>query len=118
MLGRMANDTGRYGTPTAFLEGDFEPQALAGAISRLPTVYSEAQRQQFSPSPEKSEDVEAVGEVKDGGLTERNGEIFVRRGNALEALRSLLRLRRGFEACSTFEMPSARYFDHNSPTSG
>ena len=87
MLGRMANDTGRYGTPTAFLEGDFEPQALAGAISRLPTgVYSEAQRQQFSPSPEKSEDIEAVGEVKDGGLTERNGEIFVRRGNALEAL--------------------------------
>src|SRR5580704_9963432 len=45
MLGRMANDTGRYGTPTAFLEGDFEPQALTGAISRLPTgVYSEAQR--------------------------------------------------------------------------
>ena len=87
MLGRMANDTGRYGTPTAFLEGDFEPQALAGAISRLPTgVYSEAQRQLFSPSPEKSEDIEAVGEVKDGGLTERNGEIFVRRGNALEAL--------------------------------
>ncbi|HEX4133804.1 MAG TPA: DEAD/DEAH box helicase family protein [Bryobacteraceae bacterium] len=87
MLGRMANDTGRYGTPTAFLEGDFEPQALAEAISRLPTgVYSEAQRQQFSPSVEKSEDIEAVGEVKDGGLTERNGEIFVRRGNALEAL--------------------------------
>ena len=87
MLGRMANDNGRYGTPTAFLEGDFEPQALAAAIARLPTaVYMESQRHLIPPSRERSENVTAVGEVKDGGLTERDGQIFVRRGDAMEPL--------------------------------
>jgi N12 class adenine-specific DNA methylase len=85
MLGHMSIERGQYGTPTPFLAGNFDRAALAEAISRLPIgVYVERSPQVGSPRTPPQ--LQTVQEVKDGGLTDRNGEICVRRGDAFEPL--------------------------------
>ena len=72
----MALDTGRF----------LEPGHLADAIFRLPaSIYKSVER----PSPtlrSSTEQIPAVGEVKQGGLADHDGRIVVRRGEVFEAL--------------------------------
>lgn len=87
MLGRMGIERGQYGTPTPYLSGNLDLRALDGAISRLPAgVYAEPHQQRRPISVEQRQQIPSAEDVKDGGLTDRNGVIHVRRGNVLQAL--------------------------------
>ncbi|MDQ6733460.1 MAG: DEAD/DEAH box helicase family protein, partial [Nitrospirota bacterium] len=85
MLGRMGIESGQYGTAPALI-GTLEPDALQRAVSLLPAaVYRDRERQTpvLGADPDQ---VPAVGEVKEGGLAERDGQIIVRRGNTFETV--------------------------------
>jgi hypothetical protein len=85
MLGRMGIERGQYGTPTPFLAGALDQGALASAISLLPAgVYAEPH--QRTASLKRPQQLPPIEDVKDGGLTDRNGEIHVRRGDVFELL--------------------------------
>jgi N12 class adenine-specific DNA methylase len=83
MLGRMGMESGQYGMAPALI-GNLEQGALEAAVFLLPSaVYKNRDRQApvLGGSPDQ---VPAVGEVKEGGLAERDGQIVVRRGNGFE----------------------------------
>jgi N12 class adenine-specific DNA methylase len=84
MLGQMGVERGQYGTPTPFLAGTLDRTALKGAISRLPAGVYSASRHAHKTSTEQH--LHEVKDVKDGGLTDRDGQIHVRRGDAFEPL--------------------------------
>ena len=82
MLGHMSIERGQYGTPTPFLAGNFDRAALVEAISRLPSgVYVERGPQVGSPRTPPQ--LQPIQDVKDGGLTDRNGEICVQQRRRL-----------------------------------
>jgi N12 class adenine-specific DNA methylase len=84
MLGQMGLERGQYGSPTPFLAGTLDPTALAGAVSRLPAgVYSASRR---GPKISAERPLPDIKDVKDGGLTDRDGQIYVRRGDTFEPL--------------------------------
>jgi hypothetical protein len=84
MLGQMVLERGQYGTPTPFLAGTLNVTDLANAISRLPArIYGAPPRHQ--PVTYQNESV-AIDEVKDGALTDRDGQIHIRRGDKFEPL--------------------------------
>ncbi|MDQ2777103.1 MAG: DEAD/DEAH box helicase family protein [Acidobacteriota bacterium] len=87
MLGRMAVERGQYATPTPYLAGSFDPQALMTAISRLPEgVYVESEKRKPALSAIDGREAAQLDDVKDGGMVERSGRIYVRRGNQLEPI--------------------------------
>jgi hypothetical protein len=85
MLGRMGLESTQYGAAPALI-GELDPDILAKAVSNLPaSVYSSYERQ--APAHNASEDqIPAGGTVKEGGLADRDGQIFVRRGRELKPL--------------------------------
>jgi N12 class adenine-specific DNA methylase len=83
MLGHMGMESGQYGMAPALI-GNLQPGALERAVSLLPAaVYKNGDRQTpaLGGGPDQ---VPAVGEVKEGGLAELDGQIVVRRGNSFE----------------------------------
>ncbi len=85
MLGRMGMESGQYGTAPALI-GSLEPNILAKAVSLLPAAIYKS-RSSESPGPRVNPaQVPAVGEVKEGGLADHEGQIVVRRGDAFEPL--------------------------------
>ena len=83
MLGRMGMDSGQHGMAPALI-GNLEPGALERAVSLLPAaVYTnrDSQAHVLGAGPDQ---VPVVGEVKEGGLAERDGQLVVRRGNTFE----------------------------------
>ena len=83
MLGRMGMESGQYGMAPALI-GNLEPGALERAVSLLPAaVYKnwDSHAHVLGPAPDQ---VPALGEVKEGGLAERDGQLVVRRGNTFE----------------------------------
>ncbi len=85
MLGRMGMESGQYGTAPV-LRGSLDAGVLAKAVSLLPAAIYRS-RSSESPGPRVSpRQVPAVGEVKEGGLADRDGRIVMRRGDAFEPL--------------------------------
>ena len=85
MLGRMGLESRQYGAVPALI-GNLEPGALEAAVSLLPSAVYKS-RDSLAPVLRAiSEQVPAAGEVKEGGLAERDGQIFVRRGDVFEPL--------------------------------
>ncbi len=83
MLGRMGIQSGQYGMAPALI-GNLEPGALERAVSHLPVAVYKNRDRQAPALGGVPDQVPAVGEVKEGGLAERDGQIVVRRGNAFE----------------------------------
>ena len=80
MLGRMEVDVGQYGAPSPTLAGNLDLRALAEAVERLPAgVYEEREQTRHSRLL-TADQVPDATVVKEGGFTERNGQIAVRRG--------------------------------------
>jgi hypothetical protein len=80
MLGRMGLESAQYGTAPALI-GNLEPGDLEKAVSRLPaSVYKT--RDSYGPKlREYGAQVLERGEIKEGGLTDHDGHIVVRRGD-------------------------------------
>ena len=79
----MGMESGQYGMAPALI-GNLEPGAFERAVSLLPAaVYKNGDRDTpaLGGGPDQ---VPAVGEVKEGGLAELDGQIVVRRGNSFE----------------------------------
>jgi hypothetical protein len=85
MLGRMGMESSQYGMVPA-LTGSLQPGALEGAISRLPADLYQVRGTDGPMLSWHSEQVPTVGEVKEGGFAERDGQIVVRCGNLFEPL--------------------------------
>jgi N12 class adenine-specific DNA methylase len=86
MLGRMGMESGQYGAAPALI-GSLEPGDLAAALSFLPAaVYRTRGSHRPVLRARPAEQVPALGEVKEGGLADRDGQIVVRRGDAFEPL--------------------------------
>ena len=85
MLGRMGMASGQYGMVPALI-GSLQPGALEEAISRLPADVYQVRESQGPVLSWHSDQVPAVGEVKEGGFAEHDGQIVVRRGGAFEPL--------------------------------
>jgi len=83
MLGRMGMESGQYGIAPALI-GNLEPGVLERAVSLLPAAVYRSRDSQGQFLGAGHQQVPAVGEVKEGGLAERDGQIVVRRGNAFE----------------------------------
>ena len=84
MLGRMGVESGQYGMDPALI-GNLTPGDLEKAVALLPaSVYK--LRDSSGSLPLRSDQVPSPGEVKEGGLADRDGHIVVRRGAAFEAL--------------------------------
>ena len=117
MLGRMGMESGQYGMAPA-LVGSLEPGALERAISLLPATVCknrDSQAHVFGAGPDQ---VPAVGEVKEGGLAERDGQLVVRRGNTFEPVTLPVSARQGFTECSRCATPSARCSAPSLPRNG
>ena len=83
----MAVERGQYASPTPYLEGNFDPEALRRVIDRLPAnVFGEREARGPVQTLTRSSSPLDVENVKEGGLVDRNGEICVRRGSQLEPL--------------------------------
>ena len=83
MLGRMGLESARYGMAPALI-GTVTPGALDTAVRRLPAgVFRERNTNDFALTA-VSEQIPEPGSVKEGGYAERDGKIFVRRGEVLE----------------------------------
>jgi N12 class adenine-specific DNA methylase len=80
MLGRMGMESGQYGTAPALI-GSLEPGDLATAVSLLPAAVYKSMDSHGPAVGVRPEQVPEVGEVKEGGLADRNGQIVVRRGD-------------------------------------
>ena len=85
MLGRMEMESGQYGTAPALI-GSLEPGDLATALSFLPTAVYRTRDSRGPALRSRPEQIPAHGEVNEGGLADRNGQIVVRRGDAFEPL--------------------------------
>ena len=85
MLGRMGMESGQYGTAPALI-GSLEPGDLATALSFLPAAVYRTRDSHGPTLLARPEQIPALGEVKEGGLADRNGQIVVRRGDAFEPL--------------------------------
>jgi N12 class adenine-specific DNA methylase len=85
MLGRMGMESAQYGTAPALI-GSFEPSDLAKAVSRLPSGIYKVRASHGPVMRGQADQVPALGEVKEGGLADRDGRIVVRRGDAFEPL--------------------------------
>jgi N12 class adenine-specific DNA methylase len=83
MLGRMGMESGQYGMAPALI-GNLEPDALKRAISFLPAAVCKNRDSRAHVLGAGPDQVPAVGEVKEGGLAERDGQLVVRRGNTFE----------------------------------
>jgi len=84
MLGRMELDHGQYGAPAPELVGQLNSDELAKAISNLPVdVYRRSETERRSTRFPDSEDHNSI---KDGGFSERDGKIVVRRGGTFQTL--------------------------------
>jgi N12 class adenine-specific DNA methylase len=85
MLGRMEMDHGQYGAPSPELVGELDSGALLKAISNLPVNVF-----QLRSEPDRRSslvhDPEDYGSIKNGGLSERDGKIVVRRGGGFHPL--------------------------------
>src|SRR6202021_1430819 len=77
MLGRMGMESGQYGTAPALI-GNLEPDVLAKAVSRLPTGTYKVRDGHGPVMRGQADQVPALGEVKEGGLADRDGRIVVR----------------------------------------
>jgi N12 class adenine-specific DNA methylase len=85
MLGRMGLESGQYGTAPALI-GSLEPRDLAVALSFLPAAVYRTRDSHGPVLRARPEQIPALGEVKEGGLADRNGQIVVRRGDVFEPL--------------------------------
>ena len=85
MLGRMGMESGQYGAAPALI-GNLEPGDLERAVSLLPAAVYKTRDSQAPASRLRTEQVPAVGAVKEGGLADRDGQIVVRRGDEFEPL--------------------------------
>jgi N12 class adenine-specific DNA methylase len=85
MLGRMGMESGQYGTAPA-LVGSLDPGDLAKAVSLLPAAVYRLRDSRSAVLYIPSEQVPALGEVKEGGFADRDGQIVVRRGEVFEPL--------------------------------
>jgi N12 class adenine-specific DNA methylase len=83
MLGRMGMESGQYGMAPELI-GNLEPGGLAKAVSFLPAAVYKVRDSHGPVLRGHSDQVPALGEVKEGGLADRDGQIVVRRGNAFE----------------------------------
>ena len=85
MLGRMGMESGQYGMAPALI-GNLEPGALERPFHSFPPPCTRPGTAMAQLSRVRADQVPAVGEVKEGGLAERDGQIVVRRGDAFEPL--------------------------------
>ena len=85
MLGHMGMESGQYGTSPALI-GSLEPSDLAKAVSRLPSGIYKVRDSHGPVMRGQADQVPALGEVKEGGLADRDGRIVVRRGDTFEPL--------------------------------
>ncbi len=85
MLGRMGMESGQYGAAPALI-GSLEPGDLAKAVSRLPAAVYKVRENHGPVLRGQADQIPALGEVKEGGLADRDGQIVVRRGDAFEPL--------------------------------
>ena len=85
MLGRMGVESGQYGMAPALI-GSLAPGDLEKAVALLPASVYKLRESSGPPLPVPTDQVPALGEVKEGGLADRDGQIVVRRGAAFEAL--------------------------------
>src|SRR3984885_993901 len=85
MLGRMGMESGQYGAAPALI-GSLEPSDLAKAVSRLPSGICKVKDSHGPVLRGQTDKVPAFGEVKEGGLVDRDGQIVVRRGDTFEPL--------------------------------
>jgi N12 class adenine-specific DNA methylase len=83
MLGRMGMESGQYGMAPALI-GNLEPGALQKAFSLLPAAVYKNRDSEAHVLGAGPDQVPAVGEVKEGGLAERHGQLVVRRGHTFE----------------------------------
>jgi hypothetical protein len=83
MLGRMGMESGQYGTAPALI-GSLDAGVLAKAVSLLPAaIYTgrSIDRPSVRVDPDQ---IPAVGEVKEGGLADHEGQIVLRRPDAFQ----------------------------------
>ncbi len=85
MLGRMGMESGQYGIAPALI-GSLAPGDLEKAVAALPASVYKLRESSGPPRPVPTDQVPALGEVKEGGMADRDGQIVVRRGAAFEAL--------------------------------
>src|ERR1700728_2044820 len=85
MLGRMGMESGQYGIAPALI-GSLAPGDLEKAVAVLPASVYKLRDSSGPQLPVPADQVPALGEVKEGGLADRDGQIVVRRGAAFEAL--------------------------------
>src|ERR1017187_3234585 len=85
MLGRMGMESGQHG-PVPALVGSLEPSDLAKAVSRLPSDVYKVRDSHGPVMRGQADQVPVLGEVKEGGLVDRDGRIVVRRGGTFEPL--------------------------------
>src|SRR5580700_8217411 len=83
MLGRMGMESGQYGMAPALI-GNLEQGAFERAVSLLPAAIYKNRDSQAHVLGAGPDQVPVVGEVKEGGLAERDGQLVVRRGNTFE----------------------------------
>jgi N12 class adenine-specific DNA methylase len=85
MLGRMGMESSQYGAAPALI-GSLEPSDLAKAVSRLPSDVYKVRESHGPVVRGQADQVPVLGEVKEGGLADRDGRIVVRRGDTFEPL--------------------------------
>ena len=85
MLGRMGMESRQYGAAPALI-GTLEPGALERAGSVLPAGVYRNGEQKERVVDVVSVQVPAPAEVKEGGLTERDGQLVIRRGDTFQPL--------------------------------
>jgi len=85
MLGRMEINHGQYGAPSAELVGQLDAGVLSAAISHLPVNVYQLRSEPEQQSARVS-DLEGYSSIKDGGFSERDGKIVVRRSGKFETL--------------------------------
>jgi N12 class adenine-specific DNA methylase len=85
MLGRMGVESGQYG-PAPTLLGSLVRGDLAKAVSRLPSDVYKVRGSHVPVMRGQADQVPVLGEVKEGGLADRDGRIVVRRGGTFEPL--------------------------------
>ena len=86
MLGHMGMDSGQYGSAPALI-GSLKPSDLTKAVSLLPAAVCKSRTSQSRGPQVSLGQVPAVGEVKEGGLADHQGQIVVRRGEVFQPLK-------------------------------
>ncbi len=87
MLGHLEVEVGQYGAPSPTLVGDLEPGALAEAVTQLPVNVYRDREQARPPLSLTIDQVAEAASVKEGGLTERDGQIAITRGGEFHLLK-------------------------------